>query len=508
MPFLIENILTTVIWLIALGGAGLAIFVIVAVQRRVRRGQFFRGLDAARIRAQHQLQKLHENPEKLKEVIPELKKFKNDAEWQAMGDVFLDRPARGVNFELVRKVAIELGWIKEWIEVLRCRRRRKEGRLDQMLKEMGDTYQPPTGLRRLQTLLKTNFMERCMAAKRLSQVPTPEGMIALLAGTDDPDGEVREVCVRKLGQLADPATLPVLIEELIQVLEGKSPLSVRTLKSALIMFALDEMDAFRGALVHPNRRIRFFATDIIREVTQRQAQKEQLGKNDFSPEVYRLFTETLWKDEWADVRARAAPVIVHFNDDTSAGILGQLLEDDTWFVRLHTARSITSRFYLSLVPALAKRLTDAHWLVREAAVHSLGQMGDVGINESFRAFLNTRDTYAAEQIAETFQRDGTLVNMLSSLTQISSEQEYARARAVARRMIQLGKTTLLQSYLVVPSPRSLKLMLIEELSGSISASYLQVLQACSEIDDDPDVRTAATGVFQSASSLLLRQQKN
>jgi len=508
MPFLIENILNTVVWLIALGGAGLAIFVIAAVQRRVRRGQFFRGLDAARVRAQHQLQRLHEHPDRLKELIPELKSFKNEAEWQAIGDVFLDRPAPGVNFELVRTVAVELGWIREWIEVLRCRRKRTGGRLDQMLKEMGDTYEAPMGVQRLLMLWKTNFMERCMAAKRLSQVPTPEGMIALLAGTEDPDEEVREVCIRKLGQIGDPATLPVLIEELVQVLEGKSPLSVRTLKSSLILFALDEMDGFREALVHPNRRVRFFATDIIREVAQRQALKEQLGKNDFSPEVYRLFTETLWKDEWADVRARAAPVIAHFNDANSARILGQLLEDDTWFVRLHTARAITSRFYISLVPALAKRLTDAHWLVREAAVHSLGQMGDVGINESFRAFLTTRDTYAAEQIAETLQRDGTLVNMLSSLTQISSEQEYQRARAVARRMIQLGKTTLLQSYLVVPSPRTLKLMLIEELSGSISASYLQVLQACSETDSDPEVRTAATGVFQSASSLLLRQQKN
>jgi HEAT repeat protein len=332
-------------------------------------------------------------------------------------------------------------------------------------------------------------------------------MIALLAGTDDPDREVREVCVRKLGQLADPATLPVLVEELVQVLEGKSPLSVRTLKSALIQFDLDEMDAFREALVHPNRRVRFFATDIIREVSVRHARKEELGKNDFSPEMYRLFTEVLWKDEWADVRARAAPVIVYFNDATSVRILSQLLEDEVWFVRLHTCRAITNRFYISLVPELAKRLTDTNWLVREAAVHSLGQMGDVGINESFRAFLTTRDTYAAEQIAENLQRDGTLVSLLSSLTQISSDQDYQRARAVARRMIQLGKTTLLQSYLVVPSPRQLKLMLIDELSGSISASYLQVLQACSESDEDPEVRNAATGVFQSAASLLLRQQK-
>jgi len=508
MPFLIENILSAVVWLIALGGAGLAIFVIVAVQRRVRRGQFFRGVDAARVRAQHMLQLLHDNPEKFKELVPELKRFRTPAEWQALEDVFLDRPAPGVSFELVRKVAVELGWVREWIETLRCRRKRTGGRLDQMLKEMGDTYEAPVGIGRLRTLWKTNFMERCMAAKRLSQVPTPEGMIALLAGTDDPDHEVREVCVRKLGQIGDPATMPVLITELIDVLEGKSPLSVRTLKSALILFPLDEMDAFREALVHPNRRVRFFATDIIREVAQRQALKEQLGKNDFSPEVYRVFTEALWKDEWADVRARAAPVIVHFNDANSARTLGQLLEDDVWFVRLHTCRAITSRFYSSLIPALAKRLTDAHWLVREAAVHSLGQMGDVGINESFRAFLTTRDTYAAEQIAETLQRDGTLVTMLSGLTQISSEQEFHRARSVARRMIQLGKTTLLQSYLVVPSPRALKLMLIEELSGSISASYLQVLQACSETDSDPEVRTAATGVFQSAASLLLRQQKN
>ena len=196
MPFLIENILTPGVWLIGLGGSGLAIFVIVAVQRRVRRGQFFRGVDAARVRAQHQLQILHDNPEKLKELIPQLKRFRSPAEWQALEDVFLDRPAPGVNFELVRKVAVDLGWVQEWIETLRCRRKRTGGRLDQMLKEMGDTYETPVGFGRLRTLWKTNFMERCMAAKRLSQVPTPEGMIALMAGTDDPDEEVREAARR------------------------------------------------------------------------------------------------------------------------------------------------------------------------------------------------------------------------------------------------------------------------------------------------------------------------
>ncbi len=491
MPFLIENVLRTVVLLITLGSVGLAIFVIAAVQRRVRREQFFRGLDGARIRAKHRFELLHTDEGVLQERIKDLKKFREDAELQALEEVFLDRARPGANLAVIRKVSEEMGWLQEWIRVLRYPRWHKAGRVAEMLRDMGDTYHQPGRWQRLQMAWKCTFLDRCMAAKRLSQVPTPEGVIALLAGTNDPHHEVREVCVSKLGQLGDPATLPVLIEELIQVLEGKSPLSVRILKAALVRFDLDDMDAFRPALVHPNRRVRFFATDIIREVAQVKAKREQLSKNDFSPEVYRLFIGPLWQDEWADVRARAAPVIVHFNDSTSTDIITRLLDDPTWFVRLHTCRAVNNRLYLGLVPAIAKRLSDQNWFVREAAVRSLGLMGDVGVNETFNTFLTTRDAFAVEQIAEALQREGTLVDMLSGLTMISSDLDYQRARSVIRRMAQIGKTTLMQSYLVAPVPKKLKLMLIEELNDFVSAGYLQALQSCLEVEEDMDVREAA-----------------
>ena len=89
-------------------------------------------------------------------------------------------------------------------------------------------------------------MERCRIADKLALVPTPEGLLALLAGTEDPHLDVEEVCIRNLGRLADPATLPVLIEGMIKAIEGHSRLSVRHLKTALVQFPLEEVDALRA----------------------------------------------------------------------------------------------------------------------------------------------------------------------------------------------------------------------------------------------------------------------
>jgi len=505
MPLLIEDIIATVLWLIAVGLTITAGFVITAVQRRITRQRYFEQLDRARERALALVEPLFDGRGRLDTVFGALRSFRSKPERDALEQVLLWHTQSPEHLALTREIAQRLGWIQGWTEALRSHAQRGSVELQHVLGELRDDYRPPLGFRRLRLWVGTTFLERCRAAERLARIPTPGGLLALLAGTADSHLEVREVCVRNLGRLADPATLPVLIAELIEVLEGRSRLSVRTLKTALVQFPLEEADAFRDALQHPNRRVRFFATDIIREIADRRAAVELLGKNDFSPEIYRLFTETLWRDEWGDVRARASLVIAHFHDSLSASILQAAVEDPEWFVRLHATRAATGKLYQALAPVLARRLTDSHWLVREATVRSLRQMGDYGVEHIFRAFLTTQDRYAAEQIAEEVQRSGMLVELLANL---NTEEDVRRARSVARRLVELDRTTMLQAYLSAPVPSELKLLLIHELSGAVNPACLQALRTCAEADPDPRVRTAATTAFSTATMLATGSGQN
>ena len=420
-----------------------------------------------------------------------MREFRSKLERRALEENLLEHAKNREELARAREILQRLGWIQQWIDIVRSRIGKSSGQVARVLGELRDNYGPG----RLR--LRAGYIERCRVADKLTLVPTPEGLLALLAGTEDLHMDVREVCIRDLGRLADPVTLPVLIEELIEVIEGRSGLSVRHLKIALVQFPLEEVDALREVLQHSHRRVRFFVTDIIREIADRRADTEVLSKNDFSPDMCRLFTTRLCRDQWGDVRARAAVVIGHFHDSDSNNILERLLQDDTWFVRLHACRATAGKFFLPLAPAIAERITDSHWLVREAAVRGLREMGEFGVEHILRIFLSTEDRYAAEQICEEIQRTGIFSELLAD---ISSEERRRMVALVTRRMVSLGKTTMLLAYVLSPVASDLKLLLIEELSSCYSPECLETLQRCSQADPDPAVRSAASTAFQTGLS--------
>ncbi len=494
MPLLIENIITTVYLLIVVGLVLTGGFVLVTIQRRITRRRYFQRLDRARQRAQELVEPLYEGGGNVDTAIASFRTFRSEVERRALEETLLWHTKVPEHLVLTREILQKVGWISEWVDMVRARARKPSGQLALVLTELGDNYHPPGGMQRVRLLLRANFVARCLAADKLTKVPTPEGLLALLAGTEDPHLDVEEVCIRNLGRLGDSATLPVLIEALVKVLEGRSRQSVRNLKTALVQFHLEDVDAFRQALQHPNRRIRFFATDIIREIADRHAATELLSKNDFSPEMYRLFSERLWQDEWGDVRARAALLIAHFHDNESNNILQKLLQDEAWFVRLHACRAGAGKFFLPIAPAVAQRMTDPQWLVREASVRSLREMGEFGVEHIYRTFLTSEDRYAAEQIAEEIQRSGMLAELLAN---IETEEQRMEAMLTARRMVSIGKVTMLLAYLMSPVHSSLKLMLIRELAACYTPECLETLRRCSEEDPDPRVQSAALSAFQS-----------
>lgn len=516
---LIEDIIAIIVWVILSVVALVGGMVLLSVQRRVTRRRYFEHLDEARHRVQELLDPLYENSSSAEAAVAALLVLRASEERRALEEAVFRHARVRKDLPLTREIAKRLGWIDRWSQVLRSRAPQPTGTTAAMLADLGDEYHPPSLLRRLALRTRASFVERCRAADKLGQIPTPQGMWALLVGATDPHPEVQEVCLRYLGQLADPATLPVLIEELIDVIEGRSAQSVRNIKTSLVRFSLEDVGVFLGALQDSNRRVRFFATDIIREIAERHATKAVLGKNDFSPEIYRLFTERFYLDEWPDVRARAAVVISQFHDDAAIEILRKLLEDEAWFVRMHATRAAADKMYLPLAADLVQRLTDSNWLVRESAAKALTQMGDMGVDFVLEAFINSQDRYANEQICEELQRGGLLVAMLDSLpaagtraalsdsallgggTLSPEEERRAIAVQVVRKMVSVGKITMLLMLLRGPIRPDVKLLVLRALGNCYTPDCLETFQICAETDPEPQVREAALASFQGALEL-------
>jgi len=513
---LIEDIIAVVVGLILSVAVLVGGLALVSVQRRVTRRRYFQHLDEARGRVQELLEPLWQTADDPDEALAALRALRTAVDRRALGEAVLRHAKVREQLPICRAIAKKLGWIDEWTQVLRSRAPRPTGTTAAMLTELGDEYRPPNPLRRILLRARANFVARCRAADKLGQIPTPQGMWALLVGATDPHPEVQEVCLRYLGQLRDPATLPALLEELIHVIEGSSPQSVRNVKTALVQFSLEDVGAFLGALRHSNRRVRFFATDIIREIAERQAATAVLGKNDFSPEIYRLFTERFYLDEWPDVRARAAVVIAQFHDDTATAILRKLMEDEAWFVRMHATRAVADKMYLPLATEVVQRLTDSNWLVRESATKALAQMGHMGVDFILEAFISSHDRYANEQICEELQRSGVLVTMLDSLpaagdraalsdsallggiTLGPEEERRAIALQVVRKMVSAEKITMLLMLLRGPVRPDIKLLLLRALGNCYTPDCLETFQVCAETDPDLQVREVALGAFQAA----------
>ncbi len=497
MPVRIEVLTAVVIWLIIAVVAVIVGIVLVTVQRRINRGRYFERLDRARQRAQELLEPFYQKKATLESIVASCRNYRSKAERQALEDVLFCHTKIQEELALTREVLRKLGWIREWIDILRSRTTEPCGEIGKLLKEIGDHYPGTSQKRGIALWLIPDFTARCIAADKLARVPAPEGLCALVAGSADPHPEVREVCIRQLGNFADPACLPLLLEQLVYVLGSKARISVRNIKSALVRFSLQDLEGFLPALEHPNRRVRFFAVDIIREIADRRAAVSGLlTKNDFSSAIYRLFTERLYQDEFGDVRARSAAIVAHFHDPISYKILEKLLQDKEWFVRMHACRALGSKSFIPIAPVLAERIGDSNWLVREAAVRSLMKMGQLGTEQIVRTFLTTQDKYASEQISEELQRSGVLIELLASIT--SSEAD--TVTRVIRRMLALNKSTMLISYLMSPLPSSQRLALLQELSASSAPDCRKALQICAEGDLDPQLRLFALNALRSAET--------
>lgn len=436
MPYLIENITWIVFVLFLLALAGNFFLIGLVFYRRKRRQRFFKRLDALRERYSPILAGVLSGRIAYAAGLEDLRGITGADRLFMLERLCMEKKPSPEEEPVLRRLCEDLGLVKIW-------QQRLMGKIDQT--SLRETLVSPQGLLRRVKFLQ--FLVRSKSAENLGLIRHEASWPLLVKVLEDANPDIQVVAVRSLGAIRHPASFLPLVEQLHKaVLESAPILSVRTLKSALVSFPLHNAGELQASLRSPNARIRFLATDVIREMVVREAENQpdfQLGRKNFPDEMAEIFLKELPFDTNPDVRARSAPVIGYLTDQRAASTLFTLLEDPVWFVRLHAARSLARPRFLPHADRMTAALTDSNWRVRETAVRTLRGFGPAGLDLLTRHFLATGDRYSREQVADEFQRAGLIPDLLTR----SAETRNGRETAVLKNLAEMGKTSCMISVL-------------------------------------------------------------
>lgn len=436
MPFLIERVTEVVLVLFALVLLGDLCLIGIVLVRRRRRQKFFRRIDGLRARYRPVIAGMLSGQVAYEQGRQELLGITGRDRLPVLEMLCLERKPTPAEEPLLRRLCEDLGLVAIW-------QQRLAGRFDRI--------SPLEALRNPQALVTRvkflRFLARSKCAENLGLIRHAPSWPLLARALEDPNLDLQAAAARALAAIRHPRSFPALVNRLREVvLEPRPALSVRTLKSAMVAFPLQCASQLVPLLRQLNPRIRFLATDVIREMVEREAGGDpdfRLGPENWDGELTEVFLTELPFDSNPDVRARTAPVVAYLADMRSARVLQALLEDAEWYVRMHAVRSLDKPKFLPHAHWVAGALTDLNWRVREAAVRTLRAFGAAGLDRLASHFLVTRDRYSQEQIADEFQRAGLIPQLLARCVEDSESQE----AAVLNRLVEMGKTSYILSVL-------------------------------------------------------------
>ena len=503
----LENLLRIVIWLTLSVLAIDLVLVLFILRRRFSRWLYFNKKDLAVKRFTEPIHDFLAGKIAVEDLVSTLRVGRRKAERDAIRDLLLESLA-GNNRKAVTDALLRLGFVDAWASEAYGGRRAR-----QLIHHIvtGDKL-PLLQKRRFRRIrrLRLFCVKRARAVAQLGHLDADFAQVFVRESLADPSPFVGRANVSAMGRNQEMYEVPILLELLRQTTDGANELPVHSVKTALVRHPITELDQFVPFLNDPNPSFRFLLVDSIREICD--AATFTLGPRNFPEQLYQWFLAQAAQDESIDVRARSARVIRYFHDGAAIRALRALLLDKNEFVRLHTIRACADPYYSELISDIGRRITDARWRVREAAVKTLATFGPAGRQHLENLFLATTDQYASEQIIEEMQRAGIIVEMLPALG--SQNGDFARATAVCTKMVRMGKTSLLTDLLghetrmarwasVTPSAEPISIsaekaraQLLEILLASPTPELMEALRLLASREDGP-LRKKAQSVLQS-----------
>ncbi len=483
MPFLIEHITEVAFTILIVVVLANLLIIGLTITRRQRREKYFRKIDALRTEYSPVIRGILSGKEDYAEGVEKLKQISGVDRLFLLERLCLEKKPAAGEIPILRRLCEDLGLVEAW-------QRRLKGIVD--VASVREAVARPEAI--LERVGKLRFLIRAKSAENLGIIRHRDSWPLLVNALDDSHPDLQSVASRALAAIGEPASFEPLVKRLHAVVELKdSALSLRSLKTALVSFPLSSARKLGPSLIHPNRRIRFLTTDIVREMTERESRGDeayQLPRDSFGAELSEMFLAQLPFDENPDVRARTAPVISYLPDPRSAPVLLSLLQDGAWFVRLHALRALSKRKYLPHATQIAHALSDPQWRVREAAVRALRAFGTIGINEMTAHFLSTNDQYSREQIADEIQRAGLLTGILNQYSEEHDEQ----SGEVVRQLAGMGKTSYMINIMLSESDIAMRTKIFETFKDSRDLQIQSWIQHLATDEPDDQLRHLAQEV--------------
>ncbi len=487
--FLIENVAVILRAVLAVILAVSAFFLVCVFYRRVKQKRYQESREGVRARYAQSVDDCLNGTIDVAAVAALLKAARSAAEREGVRELLISR-AGPDTIHRITEIVYATGEARRWARAVFGNKRG-----DALVEaaagkgEVGDRrrrWRVVDAVRRMQIFA----LPRAIAVRHLGRLAPAFAHPLLAEAMHDPAPYVRQTAVAAMGSAGFPAAIPIILDELSKAVQSGNEISVRNVKNALVRYGVDHLDRFIPWLTNADARVRFLVTDAAREICGRAARRSALRKNDFSPRVYTVFLDVISCDANPDVRARCAEVICHFHDDRSQRCLVRLMDDENEFVRLHAVRA--ARDDGELVQPLLGRISDRCWRVREAAVNALAGLGGHAVNAIYSYFITCDDRYGSEQIADEIQRGGLVPRLLATAAAGSDSR---LALAACRKLVGIGKTSLLLSALPVLDSAETQIEILDAMSESPTPRFLEVLAELSHSAAEP-VRRAAMSLLR------------
>ena len=258
------------------------------------------------------------------------------------------------------------------------------------------------------------YLLRAKSIRNLGMLRHRPSWPLLATSLDDRHRDIQLVALQSLAALGAPEGFDVLRERLHAVVQGESSSPpLQSLLAAMTSFNLRCVPALLPSLCHWNRQIRLHTTEVLRMMVCREAVRQpsfSLTEELLTAPMVELLLTGLAVDISAEIRSRAADVLVYLADPRTPLVLHKLLLDPQWIVRLRTLRALAHLRQAAEPLNLDIRnfLRDAHWQVREAAIQALIALGQEERRELYEYYLSSPDRAVREQIAEMILRTGLM----------------------------------------------------------------------------------------------------
>ncbi|MGH9355840.1 MAG: HEAT repeat domain-containing protein [Terriglobia bacterium] len=426
MPRVASHLIELVLFLALVIFLGSLLLIAAAIGRRFKRERGFRFIDSFRERSRSILEGIAAGALEYEAGLEQLQGIVDSGHAETVERILLDYAHQFRYSPSSGRLLENLGMVESW------------------RRQLISVTKPPGASRNPLLLWRgARFYNRARAAQNLGRLGDRQSWPLLVSALDDPHGDVREEALCALAAIREPQSFPALIGRLRASLSpAHAAHSGRVLQTVLARFPLELADQLVPLIEDSNARVRLAAAQVLRGMLTNRSLTDA-NVTPMNLKLSRLIITQLGGDSDPDVRAAAADLMAFMKDDVSGKDFIRSADDEVWFVRLHAVRALGQRRDLAFHPALAARLTDTRWLVREAAASALSASGAPGVFALMRVFSASDDAYAREQIAEAIETSGLMKKLAESTAAEDAQQE----REALQEIVKAGEAGFLEGWL-------------------------------------------------------------